>query len=81
MEPMEPMEPIETEVTIEDVTYAVTITYIGEVQDLPDGSGNLPIEYYCQPECPEQHEDMIVEYLNSFVTLAIQEMIKSHKEK
>lgn len=75
------MEPVNVNLELNGIVYSITITYIGEIIELPDGSGDLPVEYTSTPECPEEDKEALHEELTKFVTNAIQAAIAEAKIK
>lgn len=75
------MEPVDIKVVVNGVEYTVTVTYIGEPIEQPDGSGDLPIEYYTNPKCPDSDQEALHEELTKRVTTAIQLAIEEAKLK
>lgn len=75
------MEPVEIEITLKDIKYTVIITHIGEVVELPDGGGEIPIEYHTIPDCPQDDVNDLHEEINEFVVAALRAAIKSSKDE
>ena len=73
------MEPVEIKLIVNDVEYTVNITHIGEIIELPDGGGDLPIEYSTVPECPNEDVKALHDAISEYVTTAIKAAIEKAK--
>ena len=77
------MKPVEVKLVINEVKYSVTITHIGEIEELPDGDGYIPIEFHTQPKCPDTEglHEALTEVVTRALQLAIEEAKQKEKEK